>query len=63
MELYRHGISELRAGVALDIRGRGEAYERAAAIRTKMTNNLSMASDRLLVLGEGEERGIGGGAG
>ena len=51
MDLYRRGISELTAGIAVDVDGRGEAYDRARKLKEKMTTNLSMAMDRLSMLG------------
>ena len=57
MELYRRGIMELECGVALDIGGRGEAYDRAARLRDKMATNLAMARDRLAMLGQQHDIG------
>lgn len=50
MELYRRGIAELEAGIAVDCLGRGEAYERAQRLQEKMRTNLIMAKERLDML-------------
>jgi hypothetical protein len=52
MAMYRRGIAELQLGVAVDVDGRGEQYDRARRLRDKMAANLAMATDRLTVLGE-----------
>ncbi|KAL3872851.1 hypothetical protein ACJMK2_036038 [Sinanodonta woodiana] len=50
MELYRKGIVELEKGIALEIRGQGESWDRARRLQDKMMANLVMAQDRLGVL-------------
>ncbi|XP_018024631.1 spastin [Hyalella azteca] len=50
MAMYRRGIAELQLGVAVDVDGRGEQYDRARRLRDKMAANLAMATDRLTVL-------------
>ncbi|XP_070771306.1 spastin-like isoform X2 [Enoplosus armatus] len=44
---YQRGIMELENGVAIQISGSGEKYERDRRLQTKMTTNLIMAKDRL----------------
>ncbi|XP_045166158.2 spastin-like isoform X2 [Mercenaria mercenaria] len=50
VELYRKGIAELQKGVAIDIKGQGEAWDKARRLQDKMMTNLVMAQDRLEVL-------------
>lgn len=50
IEYYKKGISELDKGIAVDVNGQGEAWDRARRLRDKMTTNLAMAKDRLEVL-------------
>ena len=52
MELYRRGISELESGVAVDVTGKGEVYERAQRLQEKMQTNLLMVNERLEMLGK-----------
>lgn len=44
---YQRGISELEKGIAIQISGSGEKYERDRRLQNKMTTNLIMAKDRL----------------
>ncbi|KAF2358600.1 hypothetical protein FHG87_010645 [Trinorchestia longiramus] len=50
MAMYRRGVAELELGVAVDVDGRGEQYDRARRLRDKMMANLTMARDRLTIL-------------
>ncbi|XP_060577940.1 spastin-like isoform X2 [Ruditapes philippinarum] len=50
VELYRKGIAELQKGVAIDIKGQGESWDKARRLQEKMMTNLVMAQDRLEVL-------------
>lgn len=50
VELYRKGIVELQKGVAIEIRGQGDQWDRARRLQDKMATNLVMAQDRLEVL-------------
>ena len=52
IELYKKGIDELEKGIAVDVSGPGETFERARRLKTKMQTNLVMAKDRNEVLGE-----------
>lgn len=49
---YKKGISELQRGIAVEITGQGEQYERAKRLQDKMVTNLTMAKDRLALLEE-----------
>ncbi|XP_045904466.1 spastin-like [Micropterus dolomieu] len=44
---YQRGITELEKGVAIQIAGSGETYERDRRLQKQMTSNLIMAEDRL----------------
>ncbi|XP_059159214.1 spastin-like isoform X1 [Physella acuta] len=50
VELYRKGITELERGIAVDVEGQGETYERARRLKEKMQTNLDMVRDRLEIL-------------
>ncbi|CAH1791434.1 unnamed protein product, partial [Owenia fusiformis] len=50
IELYKKGIHELEKGIAVNVQGHGEAWDRAQKLQEKMRTNLSMAKDRLEVL-------------
>ncbi|XP_005099700.2 spastin isoform X1 [Aplysia californica] len=50
MELYKKGISELEKGIAVDVCGQGETYDRARRLKDKMQTNLVMVKDRLDIL-------------
>uniref|UniRef100_A0A8C9QV39 Spastin n=1 Tax=Scleropages formosus TaxID=113540 RepID=A0A8C9QV39_SCLFO len=52
VQWYQKGITELEKGIAIEITGQGEKYERAKRLQEKMTTNLIMAKDRLELLGE-----------
>ena len=56
MDLYKRGIAELEAGIAVECVGRGEAYERAQRLQEKMKTNLLMAKERLEMLGKTRRR-------
>uniref|UniRef100_T1J5Z5 Spastin n=1 Tax=Strigamia maritima TaxID=126957 RepID=T1J5Z5_STRMM len=47
IELYKKGIAELEKGIAVDINGKGETWDRALRVQDKMKTNLEMARDRL----------------
>lgn len=50
--MYRKGIAELERGIAVECwGGQGEIWERAQRLHEKMKTNLSMAQDRLQILG------------
>ncbi|KAM8772754.1 spastin isoform 1-T1 [Acanthopagrus schlegelii] len=44
---YQRGIAELEKGIAIQISGGGEEYERDKRLQNKMSTNLIMAKDRL----------------
>ncbi|XP_075719016.1 spastin isoform X1 [Rhinoderma darwinii] len=50
IECYKKGIQELEKGIAVQVSGQGEQYDRARRLQTKMTTNLLMAKDRLQLL-------------
>ncbi|XP_071400122.1 spastin-like, partial [Centroberyx affinis] len=50
VEWYKQGIAELERGIAIQIPGNGEKYERDKRLQAKMTTNLIMAKDRLELL-------------
>ncbi|XP_059475167.1 spastin isoform X2 [Neocloeon triangulifer] len=47
VELYKKGIAELEKGIAIECSGKGEVWERAQRLQSKMKTNLEMAKDRL----------------
>ncbi|KAJ0066769.1 hypothetical protein NL108_002315, partial [Boleophthalmus pectinirostris] len=51
VQWYKRGISELEKGIAVEINAQGDQYERAKRLQDKMVNNLTMAKDRLVLLG------------
>ncbi|KAK1171318.1 spastin-like isoform X1 [Acipenser oxyrinchus oxyrinchus] len=50
VQWYKNGIAELEKGIAVQVTGQGEQYERARRLQAKMTTNLIMAKDRLELL-------------
>ncbi|KAG7492886.1 hypothetical protein MATL_G00019280 [Megalops atlanticus] len=50
VQWYKKGIAELEKGIAIEIAGQGEKFERAKRLQAKMTTNLIMAKDRLELL-------------
>ncbi|XP_059408784.1 spastin-like [Carassius carassius] len=52
VQWYRKGIAELEKGICIQVTGAGEKAERARKLQNKMTSNLTMAQDRLELLGE-----------
>uniref|UniRef100_A0A4W6CJ56 Spastin n=1 Tax=Lates calcarifer TaxID=8187 RepID=A0A4W6CJ56_LATCA len=53
VQWYKKGIAELERGIAVEITGQaGEQYDRAKRLQDKMVNNLTMAKDRLALLGK-----------
>ncbi|KAK6488799.1 spastin-like isoform X3 [Huso huso] len=53
VQWYKKGIAELEKGIAVQVTGQGEQYERARRLQAKMTTNLIMAKDRLELLESG----------
>ncbi|XP_059475168.1 spastin isoform X3 [Neocloeon triangulifer] len=53
VELYKKGIAELEKGIAIECSGKGEVWERAQRLQSKMKTNLEMAKDRLDFLASG----------
>uniref|UniRef100_A0A671RQZ6 microtubule-severing ATPase n=1 Tax=Sinocyclocheilus anshuiensis TaxID=1608454 RepID=A0A671RQZ6_9TELE len=53
VQWYRKGIAELEKGICIQVTGAGEKADRARKLQNKMTNNLTMAQDRLELLAEG----------
>ncbi|XP_016325546.1 spastin-like isoform X2 [Sinocyclocheilus anshuiensis] len=52
VQWYRKGIAELEKGICIQVTGAGEKADRARKLQNKMTNNLTMAQDRLELLGK-----------
>ncbi|MBN3278661.1 SPAST protein, partial [Polyodon spathula] len=52
----KNGIAELEKGIAVQVSGQGEQYERARRLQAKMTTNLIMAKDRLELLAKAVNR-------
>lgn len=50
IELYKKGIGELQKGIAVEITGEGDPWDRARRLQAKMMTNLVMAQERLEVL-------------
>ncbi|CAL1527099.1 unnamed protein product [Lymnaea stagnalis] len=50
VELYKKGIAELERGIAVNVEGQGETFDRARRLKDKMETNLIMVKDRLDVL-------------
>uniref|UniRef100_A0A673G419 Spastin n=1 Tax=Sinocyclocheilus rhinocerous TaxID=307959 RepID=A0A673G419_9TELE len=50
VQWYRKGIAELEKGIRIQVTGAGEKADRARKLQNKMTNNLTMAQDRLELL-------------
>ncbi|KAM6922298.1 spastin isoform 2-T2 [Lycodopsis pacificus] len=50
VQWYKKGISELERGIAVEITGQGEQYDRSKRLQDKMVTNLTMARDRLALL-------------
>ncbi|XP_037540876.1 spastin [Nematolebias whitei] len=50
VQWYKRGISELERGIAVDITGTGDQYDRAKRLQDKMVANLTMAKERLALL-------------
>uniref|UniRef100_A0A8L0DJL2 microtubule-severing ATPase n=1 Tax=Oncorhynchus mykiss TaxID=8022 RepID=A0A8L0DJL2_ONCMY len=51
VQWYQKGIAELQRGIAIEVTGQGEHCDRSKRLQTKMINNLTMAKDRLALLG------------
>uniref|UniRef100_A0A9J7ZL44 Spastin n=1 Tax=Cyprinus carpio carpio TaxID=630221 RepID=A0A9J7ZL44_CYPCA len=52
VQWYRKGIAELEKGICIQVTGAGEKADRARKLQNKMTSNLTMAQDRLELLGK-----------
>uniref|UniRef100_A0A8C9Y6N8 Spastin n=1 Tax=Sander lucioperca TaxID=283035 RepID=A0A8C9Y6N8_SANLU len=52
VQWYKKGISVLERGIEVEITGQGEQYDRAKRLQDKMVTNLTMAKDRLALLGK-----------
>uniref|UniRef100_A0A7N8XFC9 Fidgetin-like protein 1 n=1 Tax=Mastacembelus armatus TaxID=205130 RepID=A0A7N8XFC9_9TELE len=52
VQWYKRGIAELERGIAVEITGKGDQDERAKRLQNKMVHNLTMARDRLALLGD-----------
>uniref|UniRef100_A0A8D3E4M2 Fidgetin-like protein 1 n=1 Tax=Scophthalmus maximus TaxID=52904 RepID=A0A8D3E4M2_SCOMX len=52
VQWYKKGIAELEMGIAVEITLQGDQYDRAKRLQDKMVNNLTMAKDRLALLGK-----------
>uniref|UniRef100_A0A8C8J868 microtubule-severing ATPase n=1 Tax=Oncorhynchus tshawytscha TaxID=74940 RepID=A0A8C8J868_ONCTS len=52
VQWYQKGIAELQRGIAIEVTGQGEHCDRSKRLQTKMINNLTMAKDRLALLGQ-----------
>ncbi|XP_025999041.1 spastin-like [Astatotilapia calliptera] len=50
VQWYKKGISELERGIAIELTGHREQYDRAKRLQDKMVTNLTMAKDRLTLL-------------
>lgn len=50
VQWYKKGIAELEKGIAVEITGRGDQYDRSKRLQDKMVTNLTMAKDRLALL-------------
>ncbi|KAK7161294.1 hypothetical protein R3I94_004087 [Phoxinus phoxinus] len=52
VQWYRKGIAELEKGICIQVTGAGEKAKRARKLQDKMISNLTMAKDRLELLGK-----------
>ncbi|XP_070771760.1 spastin-like isoform X2 [Enoplosus armatus] len=50
VQWYKKGIAELERGIAVEITGQGDQYDRAKRLQDKMVANRTMAKDRLALL-------------
>ncbi|XP_073338605.1 spastin-like [Pagrus major] len=50
VQWYKKGIAELERGIAVELTGQGDLYDRAKRLQDKMISNLTMARDRLSLL-------------
>lgn len=50
VQWYKRGIAELEKGIAVELTGKEDQYDRAKRLKDKMVNNLTMAKDRLTLL-------------
>ncbi|XP_067297039.1 spastin isoform X2 [Pseudorasbora parva] len=53
VQWYRKGIAELEKGICIQVTGAGEKANRSRKLQDKMISNLTMAKDRLELLGSG----------
>uniref|UniRef100_A0A8C9Y5U7 microtubule-severing ATPase n=1 Tax=Sander lucioperca TaxID=283035 RepID=A0A8C9Y5U7_SANLU len=56
VQWYKKGISVLERGIEVEITGQGEQYDRAKRLQDKMVTNLTMAKDRLALLGNDPQK-------
>ncbi|XP_077102204.1 spastin isoform X2 [Siphateles boraxobius] len=52
VQWYRKGITELEKGICIQVTGAGEKAKKARKLQDKMISNLTMAKDRLELLGK-----------
>ncbi|XP_067297038.1 spastin isoform X1 [Pseudorasbora parva] len=52
VQWYRKGIAELEKGICIQVTGAGEKANRSRKLQDKMISNLTMAKDRLELLGK-----------
>ncbi|CAL8258048.1 unnamed protein product [Lota lota] len=52
VQWYKKGIEDLERGIAVEVTGEGDQYERTKRLQDKMVTNLNMAKERLSLLGK-----------
>uniref|UniRef100_A0A8C5C7L5 microtubule-severing ATPase n=1 Tax=Gadus morhua TaxID=8049 RepID=A0A8C5C7L5_GADMO len=52
VQWYKKGIEDLQRGIAVEVTGEGDQYERTKRLQDKMVTNLDMAKERLSLLGK-----------
>uniref|UniRef100_A0A8C5AIR1 microtubule-severing ATPase n=1 Tax=Gadus morhua TaxID=8049 RepID=A0A8C5AIR1_GADMO len=50
VQWYKKGIEDLQRGIAVEVTGEGDQYERTKRLQDKMVTNLDMAKERLSLL-------------
>lgn len=50
VQWYKRGIADLERGIAVEVTGEGDQYERSKRLQDKMVTNLNMAKERLALL-------------
>ncbi|CAL8359238.1 unnamed protein product [Boreogadus saida] len=50
VQWYKKGIEDLQRGIAVEVTGEGDQYERTKRLHDKMVNTLDMAKDRVSLL-------------